>query len=114
LIQRGDVFMVNLDPVVGSEVGKTRPAVILQNELANRSSPTVTVIPISSRVDRVFPSKSESRKAKVGWSGRARLSASKSGPSPAAGSSRDWDSSLRLSWKRSASRSTVTSGSERV
>jgi mRNA interferase MazF len=55
LIQRGDVFLVNLDPVTGSEVGKTRPAVVLQNELANQSSPTVTVIPISSRVERVFP-----------------------------------------------------------
>lgn len=54
-MQRGDVFLVNLDPVRGSEVGKTRPAVILQNDLANRSSPTVTVIPISSKVGRLFP-----------------------------------------------------------
>ena len=55
MIQRGDVFLVNLDPVIGSEVGKTRPAVVLQNELANRTSPTVTVIPISTKVERVFP-----------------------------------------------------------
>lgn len=55
MIQRGDVFLVSLDPVVGSEVGKTRPAVVLQNDLANRSSPTVTVIPLSSKVERVFP-----------------------------------------------------------
>jgi mRNA interferase MazF len=55
VIRRGDVFLVHLDPVVGSEVGKTRPAIVLQNDLANRSSPTVTVIPISSSVDRVFP-----------------------------------------------------------
>lgn len=55
MIRRGEVFLVNLDPVVGSEVGKTRPAVVLQNDLANRSSPTVTVIPISSSVERVFP-----------------------------------------------------------
>jgi mRNA interferase MazF len=55
VIQRGDVVLVSLDPVVGSELGKTRPAVVLQNDLANRSSPTVTVIPISSQVDRVFP-----------------------------------------------------------
>jgi mRNA interferase MazF len=54
-MQRGDVFLVNLDPVVGSEVGKTRPAVVLQNDLANRSSPTVTVIPITSQIGRVFP-----------------------------------------------------------
>jgi mRNA interferase MazF len=54
-MERGDVYRVALDPVAGSEVGKPRPAVVLQNELANRSSPTVTVIPISSNVGRVFP-----------------------------------------------------------
>lgn len=47
--------MVNLDPVVGSEVGKRRPAIVLQNELANRTSSTITIIPLTSRVDRVFP-----------------------------------------------------------
>jgi mRNA interferase MazF len=47
--------MVNLDPVVGSEVGKRRPAIVLQNELANRTSTTVTIIPLTSRVDRIFP-----------------------------------------------------------
>jgi mRNA interferase MazF len=55
VIRRGDVFLVNLDPVVGSEVGKTRPAIVAQNDLANRSSPTITVIPISSSMERVFP-----------------------------------------------------------
>lgn len=55
MIRRGDIYLVQLDPVVGSEVGKTRPAVVLQNDLANRSSPTVTLIPVSSKADRVFP-----------------------------------------------------------
>lgn len=55
MTQRGDVFLVNLDPVVGSEVGKTRPAIVLQNEMANRTSPTVTVVPLSTQVERVFP-----------------------------------------------------------
>jgi mRNA interferase MazF len=53
--RRGDVFLVNLDPVIGSEIGKTRPAVVLQNNLANRSSPTVTVVPLSTNLDRIFP-----------------------------------------------------------
>ena len=52
---RGDIYLVSLDPVVGSETGKTRPAIVVQNDLANRSSPTVTVIPVTSRTDRVFP-----------------------------------------------------------
>lgn len=55
MIRRGDVYLVQFDPVVGSEVGKTRPAVVLQNDLANRSSPTITLIPVSSKADRVFP-----------------------------------------------------------
>ena len=54
-MRRGDVFFVNLDPVIGSDVGRQRPAVVLQNELANRSSATVTVVPITSQVERVFP-----------------------------------------------------------
>lgn len=55
MIRRGDVFLVNLDPIIGSEVGKTRSAVVVQNDLANRSSPTVTVIPVSSSTERIFP-----------------------------------------------------------
>jgi mRNA interferase MazF len=55
VIRRGDVFLVNLDPTVGSEIGKTRPVVVVQNDLANRSSPTVTIVPISSSTERVFP-----------------------------------------------------------
>lgn len=54
-LSRGDVVSVNLDPVVGSEVGKKRPAVVLQNALANRSSPTVTIVPVTSQVGRVYP-----------------------------------------------------------
>lgn len=55
MIERGEVVSVDLSPTVGSEVGKTRPAIVLQNELANRSSPTVTVIPVSTKVGRVYP-----------------------------------------------------------
>ena len=55
MIERGDVVAVSLDPVVGSEVGKTRPAIVLQNDLANRSSATVTVVPVSSKLGRVYP-----------------------------------------------------------
>ncbi len=54
-LYRGEVYMVAFDPVVGSETGKTRPAIVVQNDLANKSSPTVTVIPTTSQVARVFP-----------------------------------------------------------
>lgn len=65
-MQRGDVYLVNLDPVIGSEVGKTRPAIVLQNEMAYRTSPTVTVVPLSTKVERVFPFRCSSRREKVG------------------------------------------------
>jgi mRNA interferase MazF len=54
-MKRGEVWLVQLDPVKGSEVGKRRPAVVLQNDLANLSSPTVTVLPLTTNADRVFP-----------------------------------------------------------
>jgi len=40
---RGDVYYANLDPVVGSETGKTRPVLIIQNDIGNRYSPTTIV-----------------------------------------------------------------------
>jgi len=54
-MERGEIYVVVFDPVVGSETGKTRPAIVVQNELANRSSPTVTVVPLTSETVRVFP-----------------------------------------------------------
>jgi mRNA interferase MazF len=54
-MRRGEVYWVGLEPVVGSEVGRRRPAVVVQNDVANASSPTVTVVPLSSSVHRVYP-----------------------------------------------------------
>jgi mRNA interferase MazF len=50
------VHWVNLDPTVGSEIAKTRPVVIISNDLGNRHSPRVIVAPITSRhLDKVYP-----------------------------------------------------------
>jgi mRNA interferase MazF len=46
--QRGDVWTVNLEPVVGSEQGKARPAVIIQNDIGNQYSPVLIVAAIAS------------------------------------------------------------------
>lgn len=48
---RGDVYLVNFDPTIGSEIKKTRPALILQNDIANRHSPITIVAAISSQFD---------------------------------------------------------------
>ena len=49
-IKRGDIFYVDLNPVVGSEQGGTRPVLIISNDIGNRHSPTVIVAAITSRV----------------------------------------------------------------
>ena len=47
-IQRGDIFTVDLEPVRGSEQRKVRPALVIQNNIGNRYSPTVIVAAITS------------------------------------------------------------------
>lgn len=46
-LARGDVVLVNLDPVVGHENGQTRPAVIIQNDVGNEFSPTIIVASVT-------------------------------------------------------------------
>ena len=50
IIKRGDVFYAELNPVVGSEQGGTRPVLIISNNTGNRHSPTVIIAAITSRV----------------------------------------------------------------
>ncbi len=45
----GDVYDVNLDPVIGSETGKRRPALIVSNDTNNEFSETVTILPITGQ-----------------------------------------------------------------
>jgi len=42
-IRRGEVWLADLNPVVGSEQGGRRPVVVIQNDIANKHSPVVTV-----------------------------------------------------------------------
>lgn len=60
LLRRGQIVLASFDPAVGSEVRKTRPAIVVSNNTANAvavRSPgaTVTVVPLTSRTDRVWP-----------------------------------------------------------
>ena len=50
-IKRGDIYYANLNPVIGSEQGGTRPVLIISNDVGNKHSPTVIVAPITSRMD---------------------------------------------------------------
>lgn len=54
--KRGEVYLVNFDPTLGSEIKKKRPALILQNDVANRYSPITIVAAITSRFEEpVYP-----------------------------------------------------------
>ena len=47
-IRRGDIFTVDFEPVRGSEQGKARPALVIQNDIGNHYSPTLIVAAITS------------------------------------------------------------------
>ena len=51
-ILRGDIFIADLDPVVGSEQGGVRPVLIVQNDRGNRFSPTVICEAITSKIGK--------------------------------------------------------------
>lgn len=55
-MKRGEVWWVNFNPSVGGEIRKVRPAVIVSNDTANKFLNRVQVVPITSKVEKVFPS----------------------------------------------------------
>ena len=55
-MKRGEVWWVSFDPSVGGEIKKRRPAVIISNDASNKYLNRLQVVPLTSRVDRVYPS----------------------------------------------------------
>jgi len=53
--ERGAIYLVCLDPTIGSEINKTRPALIISNDINNQIAQTVTVIPITSSTGKIYP-----------------------------------------------------------
>ena len=54
--RRGEIYLVGFDPTVGHEIRKTRPAVVIQNDISNQHSPITIVAAISSQFsDPPFP-----------------------------------------------------------
>lgn len=54
-MKRGEVWWVEFDPAVGTEIKKTRPAVIVSNDAANRNLTRVVVVPLTSSAGRKYP-----------------------------------------------------------
>ncbi|HWE61953.1 MAG TPA: type II toxin-antitoxin system PemK/MazF family toxin [Chloroflexota bacterium] len=54
--RRGEIYWVNLDPTMGTEIAKTRPAIIISNDIGNEHSARLIVAPItSSNTAKVYP-----------------------------------------------------------
>jgi mRNA interferase MazF len=59
-MRRGDIRLVDLEPVRGAEANKQRPAIIVSNDGANSTAQrlgrgVITVVPVTSNTDRVYP-----------------------------------------------------------
>lgn len=54
-MKRGEIYFANLDPIVGSEIKKIRPVLIVSNDANNKVASTITVIPVTSNVKKVYP-----------------------------------------------------------
>ena len=57
MVYRWRIFIANLDPIIGSEQGKTRPVLVISEEEINQILPVVNVLPITSRKPgmRIYP-----------------------------------------------------------
>lgn len=52
---RGGIYYADLDPTIGSEISKKRPVLVISHNSNNKYSDTVTILPITSNTNKIFP-----------------------------------------------------------
>lgn len=53
--KRGDIYWANPDPATGSEIAKTRPVLVISNDINNKFATTVSIRPITSATKKIYP-----------------------------------------------------------
>jgi len=72
-IRSGEVFLVNFEPTVGAEVKKSRPAVIVSNDINNAHSPIISISPITANVTRIYSFEVEIPAGTAGLRARSKV-----------------------------------------
>ena len=55
-IKRGGLYLAALDPVIGKEIAKTRPVLVVSNDKNNMFSGSVTILPVTSKnIEKIYP-----------------------------------------------------------
>ena len=55
IIKRGNIYLAALDPTIGSEINKTRPVIVVSNNINNDFGNIVTIIPLTSNTEKIYP-----------------------------------------------------------
>lgn len=54
-MKKGEIYWTNLNPTIGSEISKNRPAVLVSNDINNEYADTITVLPVTSNIQKIYP-----------------------------------------------------------
>ena len=54
-VLKGEIHLADLNPTFGSEIAKTRPVLIVSNDINNQYADTVTIVPITSSTEKIYP-----------------------------------------------------------